>query len=179
MGMRSGKALKRTRAAAKQKPAAKRAAPKKTVASKKKAAAPARPKVVTRTVTRTVTVDANQALRALAQRIVDATLANDEAAMLALYAPNVESCEAGNPPSHGVEALKQKFAGWRAMVTDSAFLPRSVCADGKTILIEWDGRVTLAASGRVAELREVAVHEIENGRIVRERFYYDPAALQP
>jgi ketosteroid isomerase-like protein len=67
---------------------------------------------------------------------------------------------------------------WRSMVTDAAFLPRSVVADGHTIVIEWDGRVTLAASGRVAELNEVAVHEIENGKIVRERFYYDPSVLQ-
>jgi len=183
MGMRSGKALKLKKTVARKKVAPKKAAAKKKAAPKAKAAArpaaPAKPKVVTRTVTRTVTVDPNEALRALAQRIVDVTLSNNEEAILALYAPNVESCEAGNPPSYGIEALKQKFAGWGAMVTDSVFLPRSVNADGKTIVIEWDGKVTLAASGRLAELREVAVHEIENGKIVRERFYYDPAALQP
>jgi ketosteroid isomerase-like protein len=169
MGMRSGKALKVKRTAAR-KPAAKKKSTTKQVAA-------AKPKVVTRTVT--VTVDRNDALRALAQRIVDATVANDEAAMLALYAPNVESREAANPPSTGIAALREKFAMWRNMVSDSAFLPRSICADGKTIVIEWDGRVTLAASGRVAEMNEVAIHEIEHGRIVRERFYYDPAILQP
>jgi ketosteroid isomerase-like protein len=169
MGMRSGKALKLKKIVAKKAP--KRVA-KKAVA--RPAAKPA-PKVVTRT----VTTDRNAALRELAQRIVDATVANDEAAMFALYDARVESQEANNPPSVGLEALREKFAAFAAMITDGAFLPRSVAADGKTIVIEWDGRLTLAASGRLVEMREVAVHEIEHGKIVRERFYYDPALLTP
>jgi ketosteroid isomerase-like protein len=171
--MRSGKALKVKTVAAKK--VAKRARP----STKKPAAKAAPAKVVTKTVTKTVTTDKNAALRALAQRIVDATVANDEAAMFALYAENVESTEANNPPSVGLDALREKFAGFAAMITDGAFLPRSVAADGNLIVIEWDGRMTLAASGRLVELREVAVHEIENGKIVRERFYYDPALLAP
>jgi ketosteroid isomerase-like protein len=79
----------------------------------------------------------------------------------------------------GIDAVREKFKMWRGMVSDTAFSPRSVAADGNTIIIEWEGRVTLAASGRVAELNEIAVHEIENGKIVRERFYYDPSVLQP
>jgi ketosteroid isomerase-like protein len=172
--MRSGKALKPTKPA--RKPAAKKA-PARPVAAKKSAAkAPAaKPKVVTRT----VTVDRNAELRALAQRIVDLTIGNHEDEMLALYADNVESREAANPPMVGIDAIREKFKAWSGMVSDAAFTPRSVCADGNVIMIEWEGRVTLAASGRVAELNEVAVHEIEHGKIVRERFYYDPAVLQP
>jgi ketosteroid isomerase-like protein len=64
------------------------------------------------------------------------------------------------------------------MVTDAVFTPVSVVADGNTVVIEWAGRVTLASSGRLAELNEVAVHEIRNGRIVKERFFYDPSVLQ-
>lgn len=172
MGMRSGKALKL------RKPAARKAAPKKApkkVAAKPVAKAAPRAKVVTRT----VTVDRNAALRALAQRIVDLTVANRDEESLALYAENVESREASNPPMIGIDAIREKFRAWRGMVTDAAFTPRSVSADGNIIVIEWEGRVTLAASGRLAELNEVAVHEVENGRIVRERFYYDPAVLQP
>jgi len=182
MGMRSGKALKAKQVVAKRavkkaapkKAASKKAAPKKVAA--KRAAAP-KPKVVTRTVTKTT--DRNAALRALAQRIVDVTVANDEAGMFALYDAQVESQEANNPPSVGVDALREKFASFAQMITDGVFLPRSIAADGRTIIIEWDGRMTLAASGRIVELREVAVHEIENGKIVRERFFYDPAVLTP
>jgi ketosteroid isomerase-like protein len=175
MGMRSGKALKVKKVAAKKVV--------KKAAAKKKAAAPkaAAPKVVTKTITKTVTktIDKNAALRELAQRIVDLTVGNDEAGMFALYADNIESQEANNPPLVGKDALREKFANFAQMMTDGVFLPRSVSADGKTIVIEWDGRMTMVASGRIIEMREVAVHEIENGKIVRERFYYDPTTLAP
>jgi len=164
MGMRRGKVLK---AAKKTASRAKRATPK-----------PAATKIATKIVTKTVEVDRNRALRELAQRIVDLTVANDDAATLALYADNVESKEASNPASVGIDAIKQKFVMWRGMVSDATFTPRSVVADGRTIVIEWVGRVTLAASGRNVELDEVAVHEIAGGKIVKERFYYDPQLLQ-
>src|SRR5215475_3728289 len=142
MGMRSGKVLKTARKSVR------RAKPAKSKAAKPRAKAP------TKVVTKTVEVDRNRNLRALAQRIVDLTIANDDAATLALYADNIESKEANNPASVGLEAIKQKFAMWRGMVSDAAFTPRSVIADGNTIVIEWEGRVTLSASGRVAELNE-------------------------
>ncbi len=193
MGMRSGKALKVKKVLAKKavkKPAAKKAVKKvaaKKAAAKKpaaKKAAPAKavaPKVVTKTITKTVTktTDRNAALREIAQRIVDATVANDEAAMFALYADDIESQEASNPPLVGKNALREKFAAFAQSMSDGVFLPRSVAADGKTIVIEWDGRMTMVASGRIIEMREVAVHEIEHGKIVRERFYYDPSGMTP
>jgi ketosteroid isomerase-like protein len=33
--------------------------------------------------------------------------------------------------------------------------------------------------GRTVNLREVAVHEIKDGKIQRERFYYNPMDLAP
>lgn len=168
MGMRSGKVLKSAKKTAGRAKTAKPRAAKPV----KRAAAPAR------VVTKTVEVDRNRSLRDIAQRIIDLTIANDDEATLALYADNVESKEANNPPSVGIDAIKEKFTMWRGMVSDSAFTPRSVTLDGHTIMIEWEGRVTLAASGRVAEMNEVAVHEIADGKIVRERYYYDPTALQ-
>jgi ketosteroid isomerase-like protein len=116
-------------------------------------------------------------MRALAQHIIDVSLSHDDEAILALYADDVESIEAGQPAASGIEALRAKFAGWRSMTTDNVFEPRRVVVDGNVIVIEWVGRVTLAASGRQAELHEVAVHEIRNGKIAREAFFYDPAAL--
>ncbi len=178
MGMRSGKALKLKKVVAK-KAVAKKAVAKKKAPVQKKAAAKATPAPRPKVVTRTVSSDRNEKLRALAQRIIDVTVANDEAGMFALYDPAIESQEANNSPVHGLAGLRAKFAQWGEMVSDGAFLPRSVAADGKTIVIEWDGRVTLRSSGRLVEMREIAVHEIEGGRIVRERFYYDPSALQP
>ena len=105
------------------------------------------------------------------------TLTNDDEAAFALYAPDVESIEAGQPPMRGIDAIRQKFAGWRSMVSEAHFEPRRVCVDGNTIVIEWVGHVTMAASGKAAELHEVALHEIRDGKIVREAFFYNPAAL--
>jgi ketosteroid isomerase-like protein len=176
--------LKLARRSATPKPTARKAKAK--VAARAKQVAKPRPKVkaapvktVVRVQTRTVEVDHNASLRQLAQRIVDLTVSGNDESSLALYSDAVESKEAGNPPSFGIDAIKQKFIMWRSMVSDAAFLPRSVCADGNTIVIEWDGKVTLAASGRVVDFPETAVHEIEDGKIVRERFYYDPALLAP
>jgi ketosteroid isomerase-like protein len=122
---------------------------------------------------------ANQAVRDLAKRIVDLTEAGEDEASLALYADDIESREMGMEPTRGLEAVRQKFVMWRSMVSNADFKARKVVVDGNTIVIEWDGRCTLAANGRVADLLEIAIHEVENGKIARERFYYNPAALQP
>ena len=117
-------------------------------------------------------------VRALARRIVTLTVANDDEATLALYASDVESTEQGQPPMRGIDSIRQKFAGWRSMVTQAHFEPRRVCVDGDTIVIEWVGEVTLAASGKHALLHEVAIHEIRDGKIAREAYFYDPATLR-
>jgi ketosteroid isomerase-like protein len=119
----------------------------------------------------------SDAMRTLAQRIIDVTIADDDDRILGLYADDIESSEAGQPPMIGIDALRSKLGGWRGMVTDTSFEPRRVLIDGNLIAIEWVGRVTLAASGREAELHEMAVHEIRDGKIVREAFFYNPAVL--
>jgi ketosteroid isomerase-like protein len=117
-------------------------------------------------------------LRGLARRIVAVTQANDDEATLALYADDVESTEQGQQPMRGIDSIRQKFAGWRGMVSDAHFEPRRVCVDGNTIVIEWVGDVTLTASGKRARLHEVAIHEIRGGKIAREAYFYDPGALR-
>jgi ketosteroid isomerase-like protein len=118
-------------------------------------------------------------VRALAQRIVNLTIAHDDDASFALYADNVVSTEMGMPPVAGIDAIKQKFAMWRGMVSDSTWEARNVWIDGNAIIIEWIGRVTFAATGKQGEMHEIAVHEVADGKIARERFYYDRSALQP
>ena len=117
-------------------------------------------------------------LHALARRIVSLTLGDDDEATLALYASDVESVEQGQAPMHGIDSIRQKFAGWRSMVSEARFEPRRICVDGNMIVIEWLGDVTLAATGRRAQMHEVAIHEIRDGKIAREAFFYDPAVLR-
>ncbi len=164
-------AKRRTSAAAKASPRAKThvAAKHAPTATKKPAARRATPAAPKR--------PAAAANRALAQRIVDVTLADRDEDILALYADDIESAEAGQPPQVGLEALRAKYAGWRAMTSATAFEPRRIAVDGNVIVIEWLGHITLAASGRQVDMHEVAVHEVKNGKIVREAFYYNPAVL--
>jgi len=119
----------------------------------------------------------SDAVRALARRIVAVTAANDDEATLALYAADVESTEQGQPTMRGIDSIRQKFVGWRNMVSEAHFEPRRVCVDGNTIVIEWVGSVTLAANGKQAQLHEVAIHEIRGGKIAREAYFYDPSTL--
>jgi ketosteroid isomerase-like protein len=118
-------------------------------------------------------------VRELAQRLAELTVNHEDEKAFAFYADNVESSEAGMPAVVGIDAIKQKFAMWRGMVSDSTWRARNVWVDGSAIIIEWAGRITFAATGKQVNFNEVAIHEVENGKIVRERFYYDPSVMQP
>ena len=116
-------------------------------------------------------------LRRIARSIVTATSVSDEKRMLSLYADSVESEEAGQLPTYGIEAIKQKTEQWNKMVSDSKWHARNLWADGQTVIIEWEAQLVLRPGNRKALFREIAVHEVRNGKIVRERFYYDPSIL--
>ena len=98
--------------------------------------------------------------------------------MLALYADSIESQEASQLPIYGIEAVKLKSEQWRKMVSDSRWHARNMWCDGQTVVIEWEAQLTLRPGSRKVLLREIAVHEVREGKIVRERFYYDPSLLR-
>ena len=178
----------RKRAQRRTKPARKTAAKARASASRKTAAkgrarpAPksaAKPAARHTPPKRTAAAPKTNPVRELARRIVDLTIQENDTAAFDLYAIDIESAEPGMPPQVGLDAIKQKFTMWRGMVSESSWTARNVWVDGTTIIIEWSGRVRLSATGTEAVLDEIAIHETENGKIVRERFYYNPAALQP
>ena len=116
-------------------------------------------------------------LRRIARSIVTATSVADDKRMLSLYADSIESEEAGQLPTYGIEAIKQKNEQWSKMVSDARWHARNLWADGQTIIIEWEAQLTLRPGNRKALFREIAVHEVRGGKIVRERYYYDPSIL--
>ncbi|MBM4247329.1 MAG: nuclear transport factor 2 family protein [Deltaproteobacteria bacterium] len=116
-------------------------------------------------------------LRRIARAIVTATSLSDDKRMLSLYADAVESEEAGQQPTYGIEAIKQKNEQWAKMVSDARWHARNLWADGQTVIIEWEAQLTLRPGGRKVLFRELAVHEVRGGKIARERFYYDPSIL--
>jgi ketosteroid isomerase-like protein len=114
----------------------------------------------------------------VAQLIVKLTAANGPYDLEQLYTDDCISREATGEPTRGRAALEAKFRGFQAMVKKQRWKALHVFVAGDTICIEWHGEIELA-DGRRVVLDEVAVHELEDGRIGSERFYYDPSVLAP
>ena len=119
-------------------------------------------------------------LRRIARSIVTSTAVMDERRMLSLYADSIESEEVGQNqhPTYGIEALKQKVINWNKRVTDARWHARNLWCDGQTVIIEWEAQLNLKPGGRKVLHREIAIHEVRNGKVVRERYYYDPTPLR-
>jgi len=120
------------------------------------------------------------AIEALAKKIIRLSTGSSfgPAEVRELYAADAVSVEGSGAVSRGHAELDQKMAGWQQMTSAMASKPRNVFTRGNTICIEWDSTVTMR-DGRTVKLCEVAVHEIKNGKIQSERYYYDPSALAP
>ena len=117
-------------------------------------------------------------LLAFARRIVRATQDPKGFAMRDLYAEGAVSREATGQIASGIAELEAKLARWEAMQEHTVWEARNVFADDSAICIEWDATVRMR-DGRIVPLSEVAIHQIRDGRIVAERFYYNPLALAP
>ncbi|MEE8557176.1 MAG: nuclear transport factor 2 family protein [Myxococcota bacterium] len=116
---------------------------------------------------------------ALARKIVQVTLDPSKFQIEDLYAQDCTSLESGGgPPAEGHEGLRQKMETWGQMQDGATWRARNVFVKGNTVSIEWDCDVKLK-DGRSVSFREVAVHEIKGGKIVAERYYYDPGQLAP
>jgi ketosteroid isomerase-like protein len=95
-----------------------------------------------------------------------------------LYNPDATSVEASGQTARGYAGLDEKMRGWDQMQTSTVSKPRNVWTGPSSICIEWDLAVSMR-DGRKVNLREIAVHEIKNGKIQTERYYYNPTELAP
>jgi ketosteroid isomerase-like protein len=150
---------KKKRSAKKKGAAKKRSAPKRS-GGKKRAAAPS--------------------LDALARKIVRLSQlpAFGMAEIKSLYNEDCVSQEGTGNVDRGYAGLEEKGKRWAQMQSGTTWKATNVWVGGKTICIEWDATVT-TRDGRTVKFPEVAVHEIKNGKIQNERFYYNPMALAP
>jgi ketosteroid isomerase-like protein len=119
-------------------------------------------------------------LEALAKKIVRMSQGPSfgAAEIRALYNPDAVSTEGNGQAVTGYAGLEQKMKGWEQMTSSMVSKPRNVWCGKNTICIEWDSTIT-TRDGRTVQLQETAVHEIKNGKIQSERYYYNPAALAP
>ena len=103
-------------------------------------------------------------------RIVDA--------IARFYDDDVTMQENLNPPTVGKEANLQREAGFQGWVAEwhRVRVP-AVLVDGDRAVIHWDLEYT-STDGHRWRFDQLALQRWENGRIVEERFVYDPATTQ-
>ena len=153
----------------------------KTTRKKTTTKKPARAKAIPHKITarKTSSKPKTPTIEALARKIVRATQNPANVKLEDLYAETCISHEPGSgAPSEGLEALENKFNAWTAMCEEQTWNSVHVWAKGHTIAIQWEAVVKLR-DGRTVQLDEVAVHEVRGGKIVAERFYYDPSIFAP
>jgi len=121
---------------------------------------------------------APSSLDALARKFVRATNRPESFVVAELYTPDCVSIEAAGNIDRGHSGIEAKGKRWQGMQKGTKWKARNVFTGKNVICIEWDAEVTLH-DGRVVKLPEVAVHEIQGGKIVRERYYYNPALFAP
>jgi len=134
---------------------------------------------VAKKVARKVAKPAGDGLEALARKIVKVTASGQTPFPLhELYAEGCTSTEASGQTVTGFAGLEEKLRQWESMQSGTTWSARSVWTGKNRICIEWDAVVSLR-DGRTVNLSEVAIHDVKGGKIVAERYYYNPMALAP
>lgn len=170
------------RKATKKKPARRKAPARK--ATRKSSARSARRKTVpARRASRTKRAPKGRSTptpESIARKIVRATSGDPSRIKLEdFYAESCSSVEpGGRPPVVGLDALRAKLDWWRSIVKRQSWKSRNVWIKANTICIEWHAEVELQ-DGRKVDLDEIAIHEVRGGKIVAERYYYDPSLFAP
>ena len=120
-------------------------------------------------------------LKSVGEKLVGYCREGKEAQALAeLYAPNAVSVEAlampgaDSPETPGLEAIKGKHDWWfgaHEVHSSKADGPYFHGANRFGVIFDID--VTAKESGQRMQMRELGVYTVEDGKIVREEFYYN------
>ena len=94
------------------------------------------------------------------------------------YATDVLMQENSDPPRTSVQASIDRQNQAIAGVTVNEFAPRKILVEGDQAAIEWVIDIT-APDGSHVHIEELALQTWKDGKIVHERFYYDPAQAIP
>jgi SnoaL-like domain len=95
------------------------------------------------------------------------------------YAPHASMQENGAPPRVGRDLLvaRERQVLARARRVESACV-RPVLVHGEIVVIRWKFHFEWH-DGSTTDMEELAWQRWEGGRVVEERFFYDPAQLAP
>jgi ketosteroid isomerase-like protein len=94
------------------------------------------------------------------------------------YVPDVVMQENSEPPRTSLQASIDRQTQATTGVTVNEFAPRAIVIDGDHAAIEWVIDITTPDGSRI-HIEEFALQTWKDGKIVRERFYYDPAQAVP
>ncbi|MEP7362593.1 MAG: nuclear transport factor 2 family protein [Acidobacteriota bacterium] len=98
-------------------------------------------------------------------------------AMVALYAPEIVSMEAGAPPGQsreakGIDAVKAKGEWWVANHDVHSVSVEGPLVAGSHFAVTFKLDVTFKPADKRFTMEEVAVYKVADGKIVYEEFFY-------
>lgn len=113
----------------------------------------------------------------IAQQLATLCRENKEAFDL-LYAPDAVSVEAGAQPGmdaevRGLAAIKAKSEWWFANHEVHSFGVTGPWPHGDRFILGFQIDVTNKPSGQRMQMEEMALYTVQQGKIVREEFFYD------
>lgn len=97
------------------------------------------------------------------------------------YAPNIVTVESTAGPDtpaeqHGIEAVRGKGKWWvENNEIHSAVVNGPFISADKQFAVEYTYDTTFKPTGKRGTMREMALYTVENGKIVHEHFFYNPA----
>lgn len=91
------------------------------------------------------------------------------------YAEDATAQENGKPPRVGLQALMANEKKALDRYTFESVRAASFVVEGDRVAINWV--LEMVAGGRRFRLDEIAYQEWRGDKIVRERFFYDPAEM--
>ena len=92
-----------------------------------------------------------------------------------LYSPNIVSIEphGENPVSEGMEAVARKGEWWEANFEVHNFKAHPPTVADNWFSVKMDLDSTFKPTGDRSESSQLAVYRVDDGKIVKEQFFYD------
>lgn len=115
---------------------------------------------------------------AVAQELVTLCRADKNLEAIArLYSPTIVSIEAVGGPSmpaeiHGIDAVRGKNEWWFANHDVHSSSTQGPYVGEHDFVVRYEYDVTHKESGRRMQMRELAQYTVQDGKIVREEFFY-------
>jgi steroid delta-isomerase-like uncharacterized protein len=123
------------------------------------------------------------------QAFNDAFNARNVDAAVALCTPNVQIANVANGATFsGPDGVRQFFQGWTTAFPDGKVQNTSIVADDQRGVVEFTGHgtqtgplegpgMTIPATGKPAEIRFIAICEMQQGKIASMRLYFDSMGM--